>query len=639
MTDSLKSQLGHDKNNKFQSFSSTFKDHFLRKDTKQNNQAKFRKILVTESLLNISTEVDLYQHVWLQYYRNAVIVHAKSLQMSKDNMRYCDASFKQVVSLGQLDFSQISRCHVLDLSVNRLRKLDCSAVEFSSKSNTPLRLTRVATAATEPPDVAIIVPLQGEESTIAVSANRKSGASDDKASAAAAVSVSETGTGPGATTDGKVIQPVAGLGNSLVSPQPPLALPHTPALPWAQTVVFLNLSSNLLLSLDGIEAFTALRGLDASDNLLCSFAAAARCGGLESLRVTGNQLDMLPDFSAEEPEPQPDPTQMKTRQLQALLDLSNNVTLCSLAGVALCASRVQVLDCRNCSLDSLLPLEPLRCLTVLRVDNNKLPEDTFKSETLPVLRALSGSLVELSMLGNPVCAISTYTVAILDAVSADYLAGGANSDSSSHSSSAGLLVPGAIEEKASGTGGSDVPPSGTVDMSELKLSRSGSATGGATDHKAESTATADLSGSASTASTSSAGSQAGVPILAVLDYQPVNVQVYTYLERAKAELEKEKLIRCISTHYINEMNLISDIHSSLLAKQHNDQTKIEYLVRHRTSRLEAEMGECIAYIREQTARAEGDGGLTLQMVRSLDLSRVQSEALREEKEADAHPSI
>ena len=436
-----------------------------------------------------------------------------------------------------------------------------------------------------------------------------------------------------------MIQPVAGLGNSLVSPQPPLALPHTPALPWAQTVVFLNLSSNLLLSLDGIEAFTALRGLDASDNLLCSFAAAARCGGLESLRVTGNQLDMLPDFSAEEPEPQPDPTQMKTRQLQALLDLSNNVTLCSLAGVALCASRVQVLDCRNCSLDSLLPLEPLRCLTVLRVDNNKLPEDTFKSETLPVLRALSGSLVELSMLGNPVCAISTYTVAILDAVSADYLAGGANSDSSSHSSSAGLLVPGAIEEKASGTGGSDVPPSGTVDMSELKLSRSGSATGGATDHKAESTATADLSGSASTASTSSAGSQAGVPILAVLDYQPVNVQVYTYLERAKAELEKEKLIRCISTHYINEMNLISDIHSSLLAKQHNDQTKIEYLVRHRTSRLEAEMGECIAYIREQTARAEGDGGLTLQMVRSLDLSRVQSEALREEKEADAHPSI
>ena len=82
-----------------------------------------RIVEVEYSQLDCSSEVALYQHVWLQYYKNEVMMYSR-IMMAKDQVvLYCDATFKQIVSLKQIIFKD-KECHCLDMSLNRLRQID-----------------------------------------------------------------------------------------------------------------------------------------------------------------------------------------------------------------------------------------------------------------------------------------------------------------------------------------------------------------------------------------------------------------------------------------------------------------------------------------------------------------------------------
>ena len=65
-------------------------------------------------------------------------------------------------------------------------------------------------------------------------------------------------------------------------------------------VVALNLSGNLLVSLDGIDACKQLRFLDCNDNLLSSMTALRKCRMLRHLKISGNRLTSLSFLTPEE---------------------------------------------------------------------------------------------------------------------------------------------------------------------------------------------------------------------------------------------------------------------------------------------------------------------------------------------------
>jgi len=55
-------------------------------------------------------------------------------------------------------------------------------------------------------------------------------------------------------------------------------------------ILNLNISGNLLVSLEGIQACKYLRILDASDNMIESMAPLAECSALKRVRICGNRL-------------------------------------------------------------------------------------------------------------------------------------------------------------------------------------------------------------------------------------------------------------------------------------------------------------------------------------------------------------
>ena len=69
------------------------------------------------------------------------------------------------------------------------------------------------------------------------------------------------------------------------------------------------------------------------------------------------------------------------------------------------------LDCCRCGVSSIQPLARLPSLRELDLSGNNLAN---VAELLSVLSVLKGQLLSLSLLGNPVCQFSTYSIRVLD---------------------------------------------------------------------------------------------------------------------------------------------------------------------------------------------------------------------------------
>ena len=146
----------------------------------------------------------------------------------------------------------------------------------------------------------------------------------------------------------------------------------------------LNLSSNFLTDLAGIENLPHLQTLSLADNAVTSLSAAslASCARLRTLDVTGNQLAQLGDLSS-------------LVQLRTLLVGLN--PLASLQGVG-GLPRLATLKAPSCGLTDVTPLGLAASATDVDLSHNAVAE---LDPTVAALAALP-VLTTLCLFGNPI---------------------------------------------------------------------------------------------------------------------------------------------------------------------------------------------------------------------------------------------
>jgi len=179
-----------------------------------------------------------------------------------------------------------------------------------------------------------------------------------------------------------------------------------------RSILLMNLSGNLLVSLEGIECCANLVALDCSDNILSYMHPLRECKSLKRLRINGNRLvsvslDVDADAAAEGGGEEKSSAGgvggvlLEYPQLE-YLDLNDNKmdSERGLRGLEKFGRELVHLEMRKCNLSTsaFASLEACTKLESFHADNNHV---TSLKELLPVLRSMK-SLRHLSFLGNPI---------------------------------------------------------------------------------------------------------------------------------------------------------------------------------------------------------------------------------------------
>lgn len=305
-------------------------------------------------------------------------------------------------------------------------------------------------------------------------------------------------------------------------------------------ILFLNLSGNLLVSLDGIENCRNLRVLDCSDNILTHLTPLRGCRLLKRLRINGNKVVTV---SLSDPATTTTVASAVRSHEGAsayfeleYLELNDNNLHPSegLNGLQDFGRRLTHLEMRNCNLSTsaFSQLAGLGELESLHADQNQFDD---LSEMVPVLRSMP-RLRHLSLLGNPV----------------------AEASSASASASAAALP----LQSAADTESSSAPPQ--KERAKYAI-----------------TIFDNVSG------------------LKSFDHLAVPPGLYVDLGRLKGQVIGQEFLNEVSSRYSKEIVGISRIHENLVQRHRVDEEMVEQAVRRQAQRLEEELEELLLFGREK----------------------------------------
>lgn len=344
----------------------------------------------------------------------------------KSKLRLCDVRFKQISSFSQIEISY----DVKKKKVERIDTLTDNAkvkqegvgedvsgtqhnqgVEIQSApsiSNATLQnssvheiLNSMTPETIQPTDV----PLEPEET--GVPATQTSVVSQDKLPEENVNNDDDNGNDPIDCLDASVNR-VKNLDFNVLNPT------STPSISSfdPSSLLCINLSANLLSTIEGIQACKNLIYLDVSDNIISSVHPIADLYALRRLKVSNNRLNQL-SFIPETGLVTEEMISSKSLPSLKFIDASHNM-LSTLEGVITYSSIISHLDIRDCGLQvsCLSALERLPIETLL-IDNNKIDDISIALETFKTF----GSLRHLSCLGNSFQTNATYMVQVLDAIS------------------------------------------------------------------------------------------------------------------------------------------------------------------------------------------------------------------------------
>ena len=302
-----------------------------------------------------------------------------------------------------------------------------------------------------------------------------------------------------------------------------------------RSILLMNLSGNLLVSLEGIECCSNLVALDCSDNILSYMHPLRECKNLKRLRINGNRLinvSLDADGAAEGEEEKSaadaggsNGALLEYPQLE-YLDLNDNKmdSERGLRGLEKFGRELVHLEMRKCNLSTIAfaSLEACTKLESFHADNNHV---TSLKELLPVLRSMK-SLRHLSFLGNPV-------------------AGGASSSGE--------------EEKDEGEEAKEGPKASLYAITIFD----------------------------------------NVATLRTFDHLAVPPGIYNDLARLKTAILGEDILFEISNKYSREITTTMRVHENLVARHRLDEELLEFAVKTKAARLEQEMDEVLTFGREQ----------------------------------------
>ena len=319
-------------------------------------------------------------------------------------------------------------------------------------------------------------------------------------------------------------------------------------------IMFLNLSGNLLVSLEGIACCRNLRVLDCSDNILTHMTPLRGCRLLKRLRINGNRLVTVsltenfggasggeasggvigpgtgPTAGPGAAAPLPGPGAYDSLFNLEYLDISDNKMhpTDGLRGLGTFGQRLVHLECRNCSLatSAFAELFGLANLETFHADFNLIDD---LGAMVPVLRSIP-HLKHLSLLGNPV-------------------AGG----------DAGPAAPEA-EAKA----GRAEPPRPKYAITVFD----------------------------------------NISTLKTFDHLAVPPGLYFDLGRLKGQIIGEDMLREITARYSKEIIGIQRVHENLRQRHKIDEEMVESAVQKQSRRLEEELEDLLIFGKESIAKLQ-----------------------------------
>ena len=380
-----------------------------------------------------------------------------------------------------------------------------------------------------------------------------------------------------------------------------------------RSILFMNLSGNLLVSLDGIECCKNLVALDCSDNILTLMHSLRGCVKLKRLRINGNRLVNVSLSLEEVPREAEAATLAEPKSSQSAppsdfpeldyFDFSNNKmdSAHGLRGLSEYGKSLVHLEMRNCNLlpIAFADLEGLTHLESLHADNN-----LFDSliPMLPNLRAMT-KLRHLSLLGNPVAAgataetAATATAAAMAAAADDRIKAEAKSNSAEEEEIAGAPPK---TKSSKSTLAADILNSFGLNLKTTKANEAALLSQQQQQQQAS-------------ASLYTITILDNVPRLKTFDHLAVSSTLYVDLDRLKAQILGEEVLFEISTRYSREITATMRVHENLVNKHRNDEELVEQAVKTKTARLEQEMEEVMQFGREQMEKLRpkyrvADGG-------------------------------
>ena len=310
-------------------------------------------------------------------------------------------------------------------------------------------------------------------------------------------------------------------------------------------ILFLNLSGNLLVSLDGIDCCRNLRVLDCSDNILTHLSPLRGCLLLKRLRINGNKVvtvslsdpitsTAIGSLTTGGDESAPVPTATVTWFELEYLELNDNLLdpIDGLTGLPGFGQRLTHLEMRNCNLSTsaFAQLAGLADLESLHADNNLFDD---LASMVPILQSMP-RLRHLSLLGNPVA--------------------------KSAASASAPLQP-AADAKSS----SSAPPPQQRAKYAITIFDN-------------------------------------VSTLKSFDHLAVPAGLYIDLARLKGQVKGEEILDDVSSRYSKEIVGISRVHENLVERHRIDEEMVEQAVRRQAQRLEEELEELLVFGREKLAQ-------------------------------------
>ena len=362
-----------------------------------------------------------------------------------------------------------------------------------------------------------------------------------------------------------------------------------------RSILFMNLSGNLLVSLDGIECCKNLVVLDSSDNILTHMHPLRGCIQLKRLRINGNHLvnvslddpaDHLPD--AQQHDPATATATGKPYPALDYLDINNNHldSVNGLKGLKNFGQSLVHFEMRNCNLSTsaFAELEGSALLESLHADNNRI--DSLK----PIIYILKGmpKLRHLSLLGNPVAGRGSSSSTV-DTPGGD--TGDFSTAEEKHES------PKVGQTKS--TLGVDILNSFGLNYNLVKSSVQTGTTAPDKHPPALGEGKERSHDSEQQVSMYAITILDNVPRLKTFDHLAVSSALYSDLARLKTQIIGEDMLYEISNKYSREITKTMRVHDNLVAKHRVDAELVELAVKSKMARLEQEMEEVMHFGREK----------------------------------------
>ena len=362
-----------------------------------------------------------------------------------------------------------------------------------------------------------------------------------------------------------------------------------------RSILFMNLSGNLLVSLDGIECCKNLVVLDSSDNILTHMHPLRGCILLKRLRINGNHLVSVSldggDPSSDETFPSHLPAPAPYPALD-YLDINNNHldSVNGLKGLKNFGQSLVHFEMRNCNLSTsaFAELDGSALLESLHADNNRI--DSLKP-LLPILKKMP-KLRHLSLLGNPVAGRGSSSTSTLGKSAGDFStvekkhAGGDEHSVGNTKSTLGVDILNSFglnynAPSRSVQAGGLASPDTLVGEGKESV---GKLAGSESDQQVSMYAITILD---------------NVPRLKTFDHLAVSSALYSDLARLKTQIIGEDMLYEISNKYSREITKTMRVHDNLVAKHRVDAELVELAVKSKIARLEQEMEEVMHFGREK----------------------------------------